>query len=167
MASRRIYTRAYPDPNPPEIVDNPESILRKTPKSKTSTVVRPIHRANYVPKNLLSLQDTQVDLRNPIRTRSLNDIDQIEFEPSHSPQHSEGKTVSRETTPLDLHFIHNFGFSHPRSAQQSLAGPSNSIIHTPTVQTTPFHPPPPLINPPLVTSTFGGNSKTLVPTLLS
>ena len=120
MASRRIYTRAYPDPNAPEIFDNPESILWKSPKSKTSTIVRPIHRANSVPENLTALQDTQVDLpsiRNPSRTKSLSDIDHIDFESPHSPQHSGEHTDSRETTPLDLHFIHNFGFSHPRSAQ--------------------------------------------------
>ena len=75
MDSKIIHTRAYPDPNPPETVDNPESILRKSPKPKTSTVVRLIHRANYVPKNILALQNTQVDLINPFITRSLDDID--------------------------------------------------------------------------------------------
>ena len=78
MASKRIHTRAHPESNPPEIVDNPESILRKYPKSKTSTVVRRIHRANFVPKNLIALQDTQVDLPfiiNPSRTKSLSGID--------------------------------------------------------------------------------------------
>ena len=40
MASRRVHTRAYPDPKPPEIVDNPESILRKSPKAQASTIVR-------------------------------------------------------------------------------------------------------------------------------
>ena len=88
MASRRIYTRAYPNPNTPEIVDNLKRILRKYPKSKTSTIVRPIHRSNFVPENILALKNTQVDLRNPFRTRSLDDIDQIEFESPHSPQHS-------------------------------------------------------------------------------
>ena len=120
MASKIIHTRAYPDPNPPEIVDNPESILRKSPKSKTSTVVRPIHRADSVPENITALQDTQVDLpfiKKPSRTKSLSDIDQIDFESPHSPHHSGEHTVSRETTPPDLHFIHNFGFFHPRSAQ--------------------------------------------------
>ena len=120
MASRGVYTRAFPDPNPPKIVDNLESFLRKSPKSKTSTVVRPIYRANYVPKNLSALQDTQVDLpfvRNPSRTKSLSDIYQIYFESPHSPQHSGVHTDNRETTPPDLHFIHNFGFSHPRSAE--------------------------------------------------
>ena len=117
MASKKIHNRSHLDPNPPEIVDNPESILRKSPKSKTSIVVRPVHRANFVPENLTALQDLQVDLRNPFRTRSLDDIDQIDFEPSHSPQHSGENTVSKETTPPDLHFLHNFGFSHPRSSQ--------------------------------------------------
>ena len=75
MASRKVHTRAYPDPNPPEIVDNPERILRKSPKAKNSTIVRPLHRANSVPENLAALQESQVDLRNPFRTRSLDDID--------------------------------------------------------------------------------------------
>ena len=160
MASRIIHTRAYPDPNPPEIVDNPESILRKTPKSKTSTVVRPIHRADSALENIIALQDTQVDLpfiRKPSRTNSLSDIDQIDFEPSHSPQHSGENTVSRETTPPDLHFLHNFGFSHPRSSQQSLASPSTYVIHTSTIQTTPFHQPPPILHPPPVNLPFFHN----------
>ena len=117
MASRRVYTRDFPDPNPPKIVDNLESFLRKSPKSKTSTVVKPIDRANSVPKNLLALKNTQFDLRNPSKTKSLSDIDQIDFEPSHSPLHSGEHTDNRETTPPDLHFIHNFGFYHSRSAQ--------------------------------------------------
>ena len=79
MASRRVHTRSYPDPNPLEIVDNPESILRKSPKAQASTIVRPIQRANFVPENLAALQDSQVDLRNPFRTRSLDDIDRIDF----------------------------------------------------------------------------------------
>ena len=98
MASRRIYTRAYPDPNPPEIVDNPESILRRSPKSKTSTIVRPIHRANSFPKNPSALQDTQVDLpfvRNPSRTNSLGDIDQLDSESPHSPDYSGEHTDRR------------------------------------------------------------------------
>ena len=80
MAFRRVYTRTYPDPNPPEIVHNPESILRKSPKSKTSTIVIPVYSANYVPENLTALQDSQVDLRNPFRTRSLYDIIQLDSE---------------------------------------------------------------------------------------
>lgn len=30
MALRRIYTRIFPDPNPPRVVDNPEGILRRS-----------------------------------------------------------------------------------------------------------------------------------------
>ena len=75
MASRIIHTRAHPNPNPPEIVDNPESILRKSPKVQASTIVRLVQRANYVPENLTALQDSQGDLGNPFRTRSLDDID--------------------------------------------------------------------------------------------
>ena len=55
VAPRKIHTRAYPDPNPPEIVDNPERILRKSPKAISSTIVRSLHRANSVPDNLTAL----------------------------------------------------------------------------------------------------------------
>ena len=69
MASRKVHIRAYPDPNPLEIVYNPKRILTKSPKAKSSAIVRPFHRANYVPENLAALQESQVDLRNPFRTR--------------------------------------------------------------------------------------------------
>ena len=75
MAPRKIHTRAYPDPDPPEIVDNPESILRKSPRIKFSIVFRSPLRANSVPKNLSALQQSQVDLVNPFRTRSLGYLD--------------------------------------------------------------------------------------------
>ena len=78
MAPRKIHTRAYPDPDPPEIVGNPESTLRKSPKIKLSTVFRSPLRANSVPENLSPLQQSQVDLVNPFRTRSFDDINQLE-----------------------------------------------------------------------------------------
>ena len=68
MAPRRIHPRAYHDPNPLEIVDNPERILMKSPEVKSSTIVRSLHTANSVPENLTALQESQVDLRNPLRT---------------------------------------------------------------------------------------------------
>ena len=123
LASKRIHTRTYPDPNPPEIVDNPESILRKSPVSRDLTIISSIHRANYVPENLLDLQEIQVDLDFPSklpRTKSLNAIDQTDFEHPISPQHSGQHISSREnppSTPPDIHFIHKFGFSHPKSTQ--------------------------------------------------
>ena len=90
MAPRKIHTRAHPDPNPPEIVDNPESILRKSPKIKLSIVFRPPLRASSVPKNISALQQSQVDLVNPFRTRSFGDLDQLDSEPSLSfPETSE------------------------------------------------------------------------------
>ena len=75
MAPRKIHTRAYPDPDPPEIVDNPKSILRNSPRIKSSAIVRSPLRANSVLENLSSLQQSQVDLVNPFRTRSLGDLD--------------------------------------------------------------------------------------------
>ena len=67
MAPRKIHTRAYPDSDPPKIVDNPESILRKSPRIKLSTVFISPLRANSVPENLSALQQSQVDLVNPFK----------------------------------------------------------------------------------------------------
>ena len=133
MAPRKIHTRAYPDPDPPEIVDNLESILRKSPRIKLSTVFRSPLRANSVPKNLSTLQQSQVDLVNPFRTRSLDDLDQLDSESSLSSPETSEHPGSRETTPPDLHFLHNLGVSHPRSAQQSIPGASTSAHPTSTV----------------------------------
>ena len=105
-------------------------------------------RANSVPENLSALQQSQDDLVNPFRTRSLGDLDQLDSESSlSSPQTSE-YPGSRETTPPDLHFLNNLGLSHPRSAQQSIPGPPTSTHPTSTVQTTPLQPTVPLVNPP-------------------
>ena len=122
----------------------------KYPKARSSTIFRSLHRANSVPKNLAALQELQVDLRNPLRTRSLDDIDQIDLQSPPSSQDRGEHLGSKETTPPDLHFIYNFGFSHPRSTQQSLAGPSTSVLHTPIVQNTSLQPTFPLVTPPLL-----------------
>ena len=116
MAPRKIHTRAYLDPNPPKIVDNPERILRKSPKARSSTIVRSLHRANSFPDNLTALQQSQVDLTNPFKTRSLDDIIWIDSKSPLSSQDRSEHPSSKETTPPDLHFPHNFGFSHPRYA---------------------------------------------------
>ena len=116
MASRKIHTRAHPDPNPLEIVDDPESILWKSPKVKLSTVFISPLRANSAPENLSALQQSQVDLVNPFRTRSFDDIIQLNSESSLSSPKTSEHPGSRETTPPDLHLLHNLGVSHPRSA---------------------------------------------------
>ena len=136
MAPRKIHTRAHPDANPPEIVDNPERILRKSPKIESSTVFRSPLRANSVPENLSALQQSQADLVNPFRTRSLDDLDQLDFESSHSSPETSEHLESRETTPPDLHFLLNLGVSHPRSAQQSIPGASTSVHPTSAFHTT-------------------------------
>ena len=74
MAPRKIHTRAYPDPDPPEVVDIPENILRKSPKITLSTVFRSPLRAKSVPEHLSALEQSQDDLVNPFRTRSFDDI---------------------------------------------------------------------------------------------
>ena len=111
MASKKIHTRAHPDPNPPEIVDNPESILWKSPRIKLPTFFRSPLRANSVPENISALQHSQADLVNPFRARSFDDIIQLDSESSHSSPETSKHPGSRETTPLDLHFLHNLGLS--------------------------------------------------------
>ena len=113
MAPRKIHTRAYPDPNPPELVDNPEGILTKSPRIKLSTIFKSPLRANSVPENLSALQQSQVDLVNPFRTRSLGDLDQLDSKSSLSSPETSKHLGSRETTPPDLHFLQS---EHPRSA---------------------------------------------------
>ena len=114
MAPRKIHTRTYPDLDPPEIVDDPESILRKSHRIKT--VFKSPLRANLVPENLSALQQSQVDLVNPFRTRSFDDITQLDSESSLSSPETSEHSGSTETTPPDLHFLHNLGVSHPRSS---------------------------------------------------
>ena len=140
MAPRKIHTRAHPDPDPPEIVDNPERILRKSPKIESSTVFRSSLRANSVPENLSALQKSQTDFLNPFRTRSFGDLDQLDSKSSHSSPETSEPLGNRESTPPDLHFLLNLGVPHPRSAQQSTIVPSTSVHPSSTVQTTPLQP---------------------------
>ena len=84
MAPRKIHTRAYPDPDQTKTIDNPEIILRKSPNKKSSIVFRSPLRAHSVPENLAALQQSQVDLINPFRTRSLGDLDQLDSKSSLS-----------------------------------------------------------------------------------
>ena len=101
LASRKIHTRAYPDPNPPEIVDNPERILRKYFTSRDPTIVKPIHKANLAPENLAALSDTQFYLELPSdlpRTKSFNGIDKTDFDPPSSPLHR-GQDIDNIETP--------------------------------------------------------------------
>ena len=70
-------------------------------------------RANSVPENLAALQQSQVDLRNPFRTRSLDDLDQLDSDSSLSSPETSEHPSSRETTPLDSHFLSNLDVLHP------------------------------------------------------
>jgi len=148
VAPRKIHTRAYPDPDPPELVDNLETILRKSPRNKLSTIFGSPLRASFVPENLAALQQSQADLVNPFRTRSFDNIIQLDFESSLSSPETSEHPGNRETPPSDLHFLHNLGVSHPRSSQQSTPGPSTSTHPTSTVQTTTPWPTFPSVNPP-------------------
>ena len=95
LASRNIYTRAYPNPNPPKIVDNLERILKGPPTLKRSTISTHVYRANSAPEDLIALSHFHPDLDLPNRlprTRSFNHLDQLDLElhilPSNSGQHS-------------------------------------------------------------------------------
>ena len=144
LASRTIHTRAYPNPNPPEIVDNPESILKGAPTPKRSIISKHIHRANSAPEYLTALAHfhPDLDLQNRLpRTRSSSVLDQPDLRFPGSPSHSGQHTRDRGTppsTPLDIRFIQNLGLSHPRSAQQTSAGPNIPVIHIPTAQLNPL-----------------------------
>ena len=102
LASRTIHTRAYPNPNPPEVVDNPESILRKPYTYRDPTIIRHINRANSAPENFAALSNTQIDLDLPSnlpRTQSLSAIEQTDFEPPILPPHSGKNIRDRESPP--------------------------------------------------------------------
>ena len=137
---RTIHTRAYPNPDPPEIVDNPESILKGAPTPKIPTISSHIHRDNSAPENLIALAPflPNLDLPNGLlRTRSFNHLDQQDLEPYSTPSHSGQHTRDGGTppfTPPSIHFIQNLGLSHPRSAQQTSAGPNIPVIQIPAAQ---------------------------------
>ena len=115
LASRTIHTRAYPNPNPPGIVDNLESILKKSPTPKGPTISSHIHRANSAPEDFTALSDTHLDQGLPnglSRTRSFSVLDQPNLEFLGSPPQGGQHIRDRETppsTPPDIHFIQNLG----------------------------------------------------------
>ena len=127
LAYKTIHTRAYANPNPPEIVDNPESILKKSPTPRISTISSHIHRAKSAPENFTALSDPLFDLgpQNSLpRTWSLSVLNLPDLELLGSPPQSSKHPGNRQTppsTPPDIHFIQNFGLSHPKSSHQSSA----------------------------------------------
>ena len=131
LAHRTIHTRAFPNPNPPETVDNPEKILKRTPVSRRATISSSIHRANSAPEDLAALLDPffDLDLQKKLpRTRSFSVSSQPDTRDSEIPP----------PTPPDLHFLQNLGLPHPRSAQQTSAGPTIPAIHIPAAQAHPL-----------------------------
>lgn len=146
LASRTIHTRGYHNPDPPEIVENPEIILRKSPTPRRPTISGHIHRANSAPKDFTALSDPLFDLDSQKRlptTRSFSALDQLDLQffgsPSHSGQHIKDRGTP-PSTPPDIHFIQNLGLCHPKLAQQTSASPSIPVIHIPAAQPNPLHP---------------------------
>ncbi len=56
MDPKRIHTRANPDPDPPEILDNPERILRRRSLAESQGSNSPLSRANSLPENLDTIE---------------------------------------------------------------------------------------------------------------
>ena len=48
MAPRSIYTRRFPNPNPPRVVDNPERILRRS-NTQPNEGISHLQRASSLP----------------------------------------------------------------------------------------------------------------------
>ena len=83
LASRTIHRRAYPNPNPPEIVENPKNILKISPAPIRPTISSHIHRDNSAPEDFTALLDPPFDLDLPNRlprTRSFNVLDHPNLE---------------------------------------------------------------------------------------
>ena len=58
VASKRTYyTRAYPDPNPAIIFDNPDKILRKNNKVESQESISQLTKQNSLPKELSNSED--------------------------------------------------------------------------------------------------------------
>ena len=64
LASRKTYyTKSNPDPKPAVIVDNPDQIGKKKKQTVNLETEVPLRKANYLPKELVSLNDIDFDLK--------------------------------------------------------------------------------------------------------
>ena len=65
LAPKKIYyTRNNPDPNPPDIVDNPNQIGEKKKKQSDSFETEiTLKRADSLPNELVSLSDIDFDIK--------------------------------------------------------------------------------------------------------
>jgi hypothetical protein len=84
MAPKRIYTRANLDPNPPEAVENPEKILRKS-NSKVGKDTYQLHKSISLPaEGVESVDEIAYDLKfehSLFRAKSESHLDHIIFDP--------------------------------------------------------------------------------------
>jgi len=62
LAPKIIHTRSNLDPEPPNILDDPEKILRKIRLAESQGSNSPLSRENSLPENLNTIQDIQFDL---------------------------------------------------------------------------------------------------------
>ena len=85
MASRRThYTRATPDPNPPQVFDNPNLISRISRRQEISVNPTPSLNADSCPDEWLFLEDLPFDEYFDLslfRTRYESALDDIVLDP--------------------------------------------------------------------------------------
>ena len=63
MAPKKThYTKANPDPNPTNIVDDPDRILRKPKNIETQASSSQLVKENSLPEDLSSLEEIPFDL---------------------------------------------------------------------------------------------------------
>lgn len=63
MAPKRIYTRANSDPNPPEVFENPEKILKKS-NSKVGNNTHQLYRSiSLLAKGFALIDDVIFDVK--------------------------------------------------------------------------------------------------------
>lgn len=62
MAPKRIHMRDHPDLNPPNILYNPQKLIRKKSVMGSQGSNYPLPRANYFPESLLTIENIQFDL---------------------------------------------------------------------------------------------------------
>ena len=86
MASKRIYTRANLDLDPPEAVENPEKILRQS-NSKVEKETYHLHKSTSLPaEGVESIDEMAYDLKfehSLFRAKSESHLDHIIFYPKH------------------------------------------------------------------------------------
>ena len=126
----KIYTRANPDPNPPDIVDDLENFLRKTKhKNQRFTPIK-LEKSPSLPKDgVLSIEDLYCDLKfeqTLFRTKSESDLTAIVIDNNFlkTPE----KTKEEEEILFDQEDINIFWTTLTTDLRQKLFDLDNPIF---------------------------------------